>query len=77
MMFEWISVKDALPRDDESRRDFICMTSATGESRGVIPLKYEVATIRGKTVRRWRWMGSISPLEVTHWMPLPDPPEVK
>lgn len=72
---EWISVKDRLPNDEESGLEFICMTSATGRCNGVMALDWEVTTVRGKTVKRWIWMGRICPWDVTHWMPLPHPPE--
>lgn len=72
---EWISVNDKLPTDEDSWRYFICMTTATGRSKGVIPMRWDVTKVRGKIVRRWKWEGRISPWEVTHWMPLPDPPK--
>jgi hypothetical protein len=72
---QWVSAKDRLPDDSESGCNFICFTNATGKSNGVIPMEYEVTTIRGKTIRRWRWYDRISPWEVTHWMPLPEPPK--
>ena len=50
---EWISVEDEIPSDDDDGLEFFCMTNATGKGGGVLPLEWEVATIRGKTVRRW------------------------
>ena len=72
---EWISVEDEIPSDDDNGLEFFCMTNATGKGGGVLPLEWEVATIRGKTVRRWRWLNRISPWMVTHWMKRPAPPE--
>ena len=72
---EWISVEDEIPSDDDDGLEFFCMTNATGKGGGVPPLEWEVATIRGKTVRRWRWLNRISPWKVTHWMKRPAPPE--
>lgn len=72
---EWISVEDEIPSDDDDGLGFFCMTNATGRGGGVLPLEWEVATIRGKTVRRWRWLNRISPWTVTHWMKRPAPPE--
>ena len=72
---EWISVEDEIPSDDDDGLEFFCMTNATGKGGGVLPLEWEVATIRGKTVRRWRWLNRISPWKVTHWMKRPAPPE--
>lgn len=72
---EWISVEDEIPSDDDDGLEFFCMTNATGKGGGVLPLEWEVATICGKTVRRWRWLNRISPWTVTHWMKRPAPPE--
>lgn len=72
---EWISVEDEIPSDDDDGLEFFCMTNATGKGGGVLPLEWEVATIRGKTVRRWRWLNRINPWTVTHWMKRPAPPE--
>lgn len=72
---EWISVEDEIPSDDDDGLEFFCMTNATGKGGGVLPLEWGVATIRGKTVRRWRWLNRISPWTVTHWMKRPAPPE--
>ena len=72
---EWISVEDESPSDAEEGLEFFCMTNATGKGGGVLPLEWEVATIRGKTVRRWRWLNRISPWTVTHWMKRPAPPK--
>ena len=71
---EWISVEDEIPSDDDDGLEFFCMTNATGKGGGVLPLEWEVATIRGKTVRRWKWRSRISPWAVTHWMKRPAPP---
>jgi hypothetical protein len=72
---EWVSVEDEIPSDDDDGLEFFCMTNATGKGGGVLLLEWEVATIRGKTVRRWRWLNRISPWTVTHWMKRPAPPE--
>lgn len=72
---EWVSVEDEIPSDDDDGLEFFCMTNATGKGGGVLPLEWEVATIRGKTVRRWRWLNRISPWTVTHWMKRPAPPK--
>lgn len=72
---EWISVEDEIPSDDDDGLEFFCMTNATGKGGGVLPLEWEVATIRGKTVRRWRWLNRNSPWTVTYWMKRPAPPE--
>ena len=72
---EWVSVEDEIPSDDDDELEFFCMTNATGKCGGVLPLEWEVVTIRGKTVRRWKWLNRISPWAVTHWMKRPAPPD--
>lgn len=71
---KWVSVEDEIPSDDDDGLEFFCMTNATRKCGGVLPLEWEVATIRGKTVRRWKWRSRISPWAVTHWMKRPAPP---
>lgn len=71
----WISTKKRTPKDDDDGLGFICMTSANGRSKGVMELNWEVAKVRGRIVRRWIWHGKICPWEVTHWRPLPTPPD--
>ena len=73
----WIPVSERLPelRDTQWRRTVIACVSGY-----VFPLTYERDTVRGKVVERWKWMwGRIydKPEEITHWMQLPEPPEVK
>ena len=59
--WEWISVDDRLP--DESY-PVLCVTSAGG----MMIARY------GHKYGSWHVSGSI---DITHWMPLPEPPEVK
>ena len=74
---EWVPVCEKLPDDSASGLNFMVMTSATGHSNGVLSMEYEVAIIRNKTVRRWKWYGGrLSPWKVTHWMPRPEPPRM-
>ena len=82
MMNEWISVKDRMPEDDlpeESKRCDIAVLVCTAGRRSSV--KKVTRTCYGydkymKTpvhTRRWYWARDI--LHVTHWMPLPEPPE--
>lgn len=77
MMSEWISIKDRLPNVDKTKGDYerVVVIATTGKT--VKPLIYERARVRGKTVRRWRWMWDriYDDQEITHWMPLPKPPK--
>lgn len=68
---EWISTDERLPEEDGC---YITMTNATGKSNGVMAMDYRTATARGEKLRRWVWHDRLSPWRVTHWMPLPEPP---
>lgn len=72
---EWISVKDRLPKLESLGE--VCVLTYDGYS--VKPLIYERALVRGKEVYRWRWMWDRihDGNPITHWMPLPEAPEMK
>ena len=59
---EWISVEDALPKPYES------VIYYGRETTG-----FDYMTDDGK----WRISTGADPDEVTHWMPLPEPPKMK
>lgn len=65
---EWISVKDRLP-DREGW--YITQTNATGRSNGTLPQEFEIRN----GVGRWRYRDKISPWNITHWQPMPQPPK--
>ena len=72
----WISVEDRLPEIPEGRYGVMCNVMVDNcSSTKVMSLLYEKDTVRGKTVCRWKWYGKISPWNVTHWKPLPEPPK--
>jgi len=58
----WISVKDRLPEPPAQ-----CLVYSAKASR---PRGMETATYT-----EWGWMTAAYFPEVTHWMPLPEPPE--
>lgn len=72
----WIPVSERLPDlpDGELayRTVIVCV-------RGhAFPLDYEREKVRGKIVERWKWTWNRiyeKPDSITHWMPLPEPPE--
>ncbi len=71
----WISVKDALPGLSEEEWDSVTVIACC-DATEVIPMVYERAVVRGKVVERWKYCwGRIADVEVTHWMPLPEPPK--
>ena len=59
---EWISVKDRLP---EESGEYLAYC---GEYDGICVLYYEVLKTKGKWRTKWKD-------DVTHWMPLPEPPK--
>lgn len=72
----WVPCSERLPdlpkRDRCQRTVIVC---AKGNVRAMI---YEREIVRGKTVERWKWMWDgiyDNPDSITHWMPLPEPPE--
>ena len=75
-MPEWISVKDRLPKlPNAPYCDVLVIAAIKGNGRSTA-LFYERTTIRGKIVERWRYhYNRICDEEVTHWMPLPEPPK--
>ena len=73
-MSEWISVKDRLPDEDELR----VLVVANGRINDVILQgAYELAEYLGNGV--WildnTLIAETQDFEVTHWMPLPEPPK--
>jgi len=64
----WISVKDRLPEDGESILIFV------NDSR-YEPIQYDVCYYDGDDA--WLDSGYSFGSDVTHWMPLPEPPEMK
>jgi hypothetical protein len=62
---QWISVKDRLPEVDE--------VYIGSDGTYVFPIYYLAkSTFRNGSL--WSWEGESYP-EVTHWMPLPEPPK--
>ncbi len=76
----WISVEERLPEDDLPKNTKrlsikVLVASSNGRRNGV------------RTISRQRWVTNCNPLEyhkwewsrdaecITHWMPLPEPPE--
>lgn len=76
---EWISVEDRLPENDygkhwKERKHYLVMTAPSGLMR--------VARFGSKEHPWWidshdTVMTSANYAKVTHWMPLPEPPEMK
>lgn len=75
----WISVTERLPEDDlppDTDRVAIKVLTVTRHGKRRF--------VRELTRQRWEWYGVMRPWSwskdargVTHWMPLPEPPEVE
>ena len=63
---KWISVEERLPEKD---KDVLCYSNKNG---GHLFFGY-----RGYISGEWMEGGSLHIGDVTHWMPLPEPPEVE
>ena len=75
---EWVSVEKGLPELPDaswcSRSVIVC-----DKDGDVAPLLWARAQVRGKTVERWKyhWGRIYDGPEITHWMPLPVPPDLR
>lgn len=75
---EWISVEERLPEPNEE-----CLVSARVGDRVVIDLGEIVRYYDGRTNKYgYTWMitndwDEGEGCEITHWMPLPEPPQMK
>jgi hypothetical protein len=78
-MSEWISVKDKLPKLDA---DNCCLDEEDyGRYSDPVLVFDEMcgrALVAGFDGREKKWIGDDGDIlyDVTHWMPLPEPPEV-
>ena len=59
-MAEWISVKDRLP--ERNQRVFVYRPEMDGADTGPMSVQ-------------WGWSCACKRTDITHWMPLPEPPE--
>lgn len=75
----WVSVTERLPEVDTIRAGYEEITVIATNGKFVRPMIYERATVRGKVVRRWKWIWDriYNGPPVTHWMPLPKPPKME
>lgn len=71
-MKEWISVEERLPPIDDSHLDYDSEVVVWSQTLGVVSgVEYHAA--RPAKERRFVRDGEAIP-DVTHWMPLPNPP---
>ena len=75
-MVKWVKCSDRLPElPDKKNANQSFLVHWSGGTVAV--MEYSRDFVRGKELLRWHWHGSLSPWVITHWMPLPDVPEVK
>jgi len=80
-MSEWISVKDSVP-DDTTYPGRVLVYLVTQPGWGVISMAYWIPEDNGidefhlKHPGYWKMENRQEsvPFDITHWMPLPDPP---
>lgn len=66
--YEWISVKDRLP-DEEQK--VLCVTC----DEEIVIAEFSHFSYDFGELGEWHYWGIRPPEFVTHWMPLPEPPE--
>ena len=72
-MSEWISVKDKLP---DTGISVIVRQYEDKINNGTYVAWIEKLGIKDKPIWQYSWCcGCYVPREVTHWMPLPEPPK--
>lgn len=76
-MSKWISVEDKLPDVDKNKYDHESVYVIATNGKVARPMIYERARVRGKRVYRWKWCWDkiYDYSDITHWMPLPEPPK--
>ena len=73
---EWVSVEVRLPELPDEARCWVLVLGCRQNSKYGVPMFYERAVIRGKTVERWKNMWDrIETKLPDYWMPLPAPPD--
>lgn len=76
---KWISVKDAFPKFEQDVLLFDDWTTAEKERRQDVRVGYLVEITTRKSndgiVQTGEWRGTEFAFNITHWMPLPEPPK--
>ena len=74
---KWISVKDGLPNVDKTKNQSEAVMVLATNGKVTRAMYYERAVRYGKTVYRWKWCWDAiyEKDDITHWMPLPEPPK--
>lgn len=76
---EWISVKDRLPEVPTDSfpyaKTYPVVVRKFGNHREVMYMEYASYIFKGEIISLWKWNSLNAPYEVTHWIPLPEPPK--
>lgn len=74
---QWINVKDRPPDVNKTKSGYEHVYVIATNGRVVRPMIYERACVRTKAVYRWKWCWDriYDDNDITHWMPLPEPPK--
>lgn len=71
----WIPCSERMPKLQDTRWRRVVIVCTRGR---VMPMVYERDIVQGKVVDLWKWMCREiydEPEAITHWMPIPEPPE--
>ena len=73
----WISVEERLPDVNKSASGYEQVTVIATDGKGVRPMIYERACVKGKTKCRWKWIWDriYDGNPIIYWMPLPESPK--
>lgn len=79
MKIEWINVEDRLPELEQSVLLFDDWLTVDKENRKDIRIGYlsEIRTSKSINgiINKLEWSGTEFAFNITHWMPLPEPPK--
>lgn len=67
---KWIKCSDKMPEINKQ-----VIVAWGDKEENVSTMRYRKDIVRKKEVYRWHWHYGLSPFNVTHWKPLPEPPK--
>lgn len=80
MRNEWISVKDRLPEIKPcNESDFVLCYQKPDYGMMAAPEIWIFYLCKYDHMKsaQWRFIGENNPGKITHWMPLPEPPQIR